>query len=44
MMDDGLGTLGQRHVQGIEHELGLQVVPIAQPTMRREKASSTTAR
>lgn len=44
VVDDIAGVgLADRHVQRVEHELRAQMVGIAQPTIRRLLASSTTA-
>ncbi len=45
VMDERLGAaLAQRHIERLEHELGRRGWAIDQPTTRRLKASTTTAR
>jgi hypothetical protein len=44
-MDQALGgsAVPDGHVQGVQDQLGAEVVAIAQPTTRRDHPSSTTA-
>jgi hypothetical protein len=45
MMDHAMWRkLGERRVDGGEHQLGLEVISITQPTNFLEQASSTIAR